>query len=194
MLLALTAPLSRTMLRAALLALTAPVALAVDPVDELTMAIRNGSPREALEKTQVWLRSHSANAKDTMTSMPLLSHAVAIGDARVAELLLSAGAAVDGKDLTGATPLISATSAGDAVLVRLLLSRGASGIAEQLRSPDNKMTIEEVLAKAKRRRAERKWKRVHGKEPMPSEFREDDSHVGYSGGPGEGRIVAPRLG
>ena len=51
------------MLRAALLALTAPVALAVDPVDELTMAIRNGSPREALEKTQVWLRSHSANAK-----------------------------------------------------------------------------------------------------------------------------------
>ena len=70
------------MLRAALLALTlAPVALAVDPVDELTMAIRNGSPREALEKTQVWLRSHSANAKDTMTSMPLLSHAVAAGDA-----------------------------------------------------------------------------------------------------------------
>ena len=52
------------------------------------------------------------------------------------------------------------------------------------------MTIEEVLAKAKRRRAERR----HGKEPMPSEFREDDSHVGYSGGPGEGRIVAPRLG
>ena len=66
------------MLRAALLALIALVALAVDPVDELTMAIRNGSPREALEKTQVWLRSHSANAKDTMTSMPLLSHAVAI--------------------------------------------------------------------------------------------------------------------
>ena len=303
------------MLRAALLALTlAPVALAVDPVDELTMAIRNGSPREALEKTQVWLRSHSANAKDTMTSMPLLSHAVAAGDARVAELLLSAGAAVDGKDLTGATPLISATSAGDAVLVRLLLSRGASvdargasdntplsfaaaygfydvaaellnagaakelinahglnayeqakngrhrsimrllepkqpapqggatrragvdarggaepvdeeqrapynkdgtgwaqlpgdryeepdsdddegneevrWIAEQLRAPDNKMTIEEVLAKAKRRRAERS----RGKEPMPSGFREDDSHVGYSGGPGEGRIVAPRLG
>ena len=56
------------MLRAALLALIALVALAVDPVDELTMAIRNGSPREALEKTQVWLRSHSANAKDTMTS------------------------------------------------------------------------------------------------------------------------------
>ena len=54
------------------------------------------------------------------------------------------------------------------------------------------MTIEEVLAKAKRRRAERK--QVHGKEPMPSKFREDDSHVGYSGGPGEGRIVAPRLG
>ena len=83
----LTAPVALlpTMLRAALLALTAPVALAVDPVDELTMAIRNGSPREALEKTQVWLRS-------------------------------------------------------------------------------------------------------------PSGFREDDSHVGYSGGPGEGRIVSPRLG
>ena len=62
-------------------------------------------------------------------------------------------------------------------------------IAEQLRAPDNKMTIEEVLAKAKRRRAERSRKA-----PMPSEFREDDSHVGYSGGPGEGRIVAPRLG
>ena len=42
---------------------------------------------------------------------------------------------------------------------------------------------------AKRRRAERSRKA-----PMPSEFREDDSHVGYSGGPGEGRIVAPRLG
>ena len=27
-----------------------PVFPAVDPVDELTMAIRNGSPREALEK------------------------------------------------------------------------------------------------------------------------------------------------
>ena len=52
------------------------------------------------------------------------------------------------------------------------------------------MTIEEVLAKAKRRRAERS----RGKEPMPSGFREDDSHVGYSGGPGEGRIVSPRLG
>ena len=63
-------------------------------------------------------------------------------------------------------------------------------IAEQLRAPDNKMTIEEVLAKAKRRRAERS----RGKEPMPSGFREDDSHVGYSGGPGEGRIVSPRLG
>ena len=66
-------------------------------------------------------------------------------------------------------------------------------IAEQLRAPDNKMTIEEVLAKAKRRRAER-TRQVHGNQPMPSEFREDDSHVGYSGGPGEGRIVAPRLG
>ena len=51
------------MLRAALLALIALVALAVDPVDELTMAIRNGSPREALEKTQVWLRSHSGRAE-----------------------------------------------------------------------------------------------------------------------------------
>ena len=38
------------MLRAALLALIALVALAVDPVDELTMAIRNGSPREALRQ------------------------------------------------------------------------------------------------------------------------------------------------
>ena len=127
------------MLRAALLALTlAPVALAVDPVDELTMAIRNGSPREALEKTQVWLRNRYEEP--------------------------------DGDDDEG--------------------NEEVRWIAEQLRAPDNKMTIEEVLAKAKRRRAERS----RGREPMPSGFREDDSHVGYSGGPGEGRIVAPRLG
>jgi hypothetical protein len=57
--------------------------------------------------------------------MTALHVAVVVRRAGVAERLLARGAAIEAKDVTGATPLYAAVSVSDEHLVELLLSRGA---------------------------------------------------------------------
>jgi cytohesin len=91
-------------------------------MSKLHKAIKSGD----VEAVRALLaRGEDVSAREHVTHLTPLHRAAALGHADIAQLLIEAGAEVDGRSKNGRTPLHEAASTGRAELVPLLLEAGA---------------------------------------------------------------------
>ena len=102
----------------------------------LYAAVRSGSPRRVTSVLQAGREQHEEDLRDALGTA--LHKAVALGHAKVTNILLEAGADVDARNSQAATPLHKAAEDGVHEILNALLRAGAS---LTLRNDDGKAPI-----------------------------------------------------